>query len=202
MKSPTSKVEVARSLRALRTSRLTVVVLCARHPQRAPRPGRSGTISSIDTWPAALAARIGPADRILVDKSERRLQLLRGHRVLRTYRVELGANPVGHKEVEGDSRSPEGEYRIDSGARPIASFIARCTYHIRTSRTGDPLPAIRRSPGTFDDHPWATGRPWLAQSASDGSVTGRTAVLRSATARSKRSGMPCRTARQIISIRP
>jgi len=39
--------------------------------------------------------------------------LLRGESVLRQYRVALGRNPVGHKDREGDGRTPEGRYVID-----------------------------------------------------------------------------------------
>lgn len=39
--------------------------------------------------------------------------LLSGDSVLRSYRVALGPNPVGHKQQEGDGRTPEGRYRID-----------------------------------------------------------------------------------------
>jgi len=39
--------------------------------------------------------------------------LLRGESVLRSYRVALGREPVGHKEREGDGRTPEGRYTID-----------------------------------------------------------------------------------------
>lgn len=53
------------------------------------------------------------ADMIRVDKSDRRLELLRDGEVLKSYRVQLGANPVGHKQREGDERTPEGRYRID-----------------------------------------------------------------------------------------
>ena len=53
------------------------------------------------------------ADRILVVKNERRLELLRGGRVLKTYRVALGRYPSGPKTQEGDSKTPEGIYRID-----------------------------------------------------------------------------------------
>ena len=53
------------------------------------------------------------ADRILVEKAERRLTLLRGGAVLKTYRVALGRAPVGPKECEGDQRTPEGIYSID-----------------------------------------------------------------------------------------
>lgn len=53
------------------------------------------------------------ADRILVIKSERRLCLMDGEKVLDTYRIALGKNPIGHKLYEGDNKTPEGEYRID-----------------------------------------------------------------------------------------
>lgn len=53
------------------------------------------------------------ADAILVRKGERRLYLLRRGEVLRSYRVALGLNPVGHKERAGDFRTPEGRYRIE-----------------------------------------------------------------------------------------
>jgi murein L,D-transpeptidase YafK len=53
------------------------------------------------------------ADRILVEKSARRMTLLRGETVLKTYRVSLGREPLGAKEFEGDQRTPEGTYTID-----------------------------------------------------------------------------------------
>ena len=52
------------------------------------------------------------ADRVVVRKSERRLYLMHGTSVLRSYRVALGLNPVGPKEQEGDSRTPEGHYQL------------------------------------------------------------------------------------------
>ena len=39
--------------------------------------------------------------------------LLRGEKVLRTYRIALGWAPVGAKQREGDGRTPEGRYTID-----------------------------------------------------------------------------------------
>jgi len=53
------------------------------------------------------------ADRILVEKSARRLTLIREGTPLKTYRVSLGGEPIGPKEQEGDLRTPEGIYRID-----------------------------------------------------------------------------------------
>jgi murein L,D-transpeptidase YafK len=52
-------------------------------------------------------------DRILVEKSERKLSILRGGKVLKTYHVALGRNPIGAKEQEGDNKTPEGIYTID-----------------------------------------------------------------------------------------
>jgi murein L,D-transpeptidase YafK len=53
------------------------------------------------------------ADRIVVNKGRREMMLLRGQSVLRAYRVALGRTPSGHKQREGDGRTPEGRYVID-----------------------------------------------------------------------------------------
>jgi len=53
------------------------------------------------------------ADRIVVEKSARRLTLFQSGRALKSYSVALGGAPVGAKEYEGDQRTPEGIYSID-----------------------------------------------------------------------------------------
>jgi murein L,D-transpeptidase YafK len=53
------------------------------------------------------------ADRLLLEKSARRLTLLRNGKPLKVYRVALGGEPNGAKEYEGDQRTPEGIYSID-----------------------------------------------------------------------------------------
>jgi len=53
------------------------------------------------------------ADRILVEKSARRLTLFQNGRALKSYCVALGRAPIGAKEYEGDQRTPEGIYSID-----------------------------------------------------------------------------------------
>jgi murein L,D-transpeptidase YafK len=53
------------------------------------------------------------ADRVVVEKSARRLTLLKNGSTLKIYRVALGRAPVGAKEYEGDQRTPEGIYSID-----------------------------------------------------------------------------------------
>jgi murein L,D-transpeptidase YafK len=54
------------------------------------------------------------ADYILVEKAEKRLTLFNDNIPLKSYAVALGRNPVGPKLKEGDQRTPEGRYRIDS----------------------------------------------------------------------------------------
>lgn len=53
-----------------------------------------------------------PVTQIFVDKSDRRMYLLSGTRVLKGYQVDLGQQPVGPKMFEGDGRTPEGVYFI------------------------------------------------------------------------------------------
>jgi murein L,D-transpeptidase YafK len=52
------------------------------------------------------------ADRVVVYKGERKMVLMNGDSILRTYKISLGLNPVGHKERAGDFRTPEGTYRL------------------------------------------------------------------------------------------
>ena len=53
-----------------------------------------------------------PADRVIVRKAERRMELLRDGRTIANFRVSLGLNPGGHKQRAGDFRTPEGRYRL------------------------------------------------------------------------------------------
>jgi len=52
------------------------------------------------------------APRILVKKGERKLFLYSGDKLLRTYHIGLGLNPVGDKIRQGDRRTPEGDFYI------------------------------------------------------------------------------------------
>lgn len=59
----------------------------------------------------------GQADKILIEKKERRLTLISKGKTLKTYRIALGGNPNGPKERQGDNKTPEGIYVIDSRNR-------------------------------------------------------------------------------------
>jgi len=57
-------------------------------------------------------AELPQADRAVVRKSERRLYLMKGDSVVRSYKVALGLQPAGSKERAGDFRTPEGVYQL------------------------------------------------------------------------------------------
>jgi murein L,D-transpeptidase YafK len=65
------------------------------------------------TQPAELSSKLPTADRVVVRKGARRMDLLAGNRVLRSYRIALGLSPTGHKERAGDFRTPEGTYTLN-----------------------------------------------------------------------------------------
>lgn len=54
-----------------------------------------------------------PVTSIEVFKSQRILQLKHQQEIIRSYPMRLGFEPVGHKQFEGDGKTPEGTYSID-----------------------------------------------------------------------------------------
>ncbi|CAE79907.1 L,D-transpeptidase family protein [Bdellovibrio bacteriovorus] len=52
-------------------------------------------------------------ERIVVSKDRKELYLISGETLLKVYPVAFGRNPVGHKQFEGDNKTPEGLYSID-----------------------------------------------------------------------------------------
>src|SRR5215467_5197818 len=61
----------------------------------------------------AVAESLPVVDRVVVRKGQRRLLLMHGGNVVRSYHVALGLSPVGQKERSGDFRTPEGSYRLE-----------------------------------------------------------------------------------------
>ena len=86
------------------------------------------------------------ADRILVEKSARRLTLYRQSRPVKVYLVALGPEPFGPKRCQGDNRTPEGTYRIDY-RNPNSAFHR--SLHITYPNAADRAQSskLRCSPG-------------------------------------------------------
>jgi hypothetical protein len=50
--------------------------------------------------------------RVIVRKQARVLELYDGKKLIKTYKAALGFAPVGDKEIEGDGRTPEGDFYV------------------------------------------------------------------------------------------
>ena len=62
---------------------------------------------------SACLAKEKNIDFVLVNKSENKMYLLSDGERVKEYDVVFGENPVGHKQQEGDERTPEGKYLLD-----------------------------------------------------------------------------------------
>ena len=71
-------------------------------------------VSPVDQRRTEEEQRLSRVDkpRILVRKTERKLELYSDNTLLKTYRVALGFNPEPDKVREGDGATPEGEFYI------------------------------------------------------------------------------------------
>jgi len=81
-----------------------------------PEPNATGSGPALPSTASLMA------DRILVEKGARRLSLLSRGRVIAEYPIKLGLSPKGHKQFEGDFRTPEGVYRL-SRRNPRSEFF-------------------------------------------------------------------------------
>ncbi|GLK64999.1 L,D-transpeptidase family protein [Paracoccus kondratievae] len=64
-----------------------------------------------------------PITQVVVKKGERKMYMVSGKEVIKSYKINLGNQPVGPKQYEGDGRTPEGMYFIDR-------FNPRSRYHL------------------------------------------------------------------------
>jgi len=74
------------------------------------------------------------ADKVLVEKAERKLHLLRDGVAFRTFDIALGVAAVGDKVQEGDQKTPEGLYMLDA-RNPDSDFFL--SIHVSYPNAGD-----------------------------------------------------------------
>jgi len=113
------------------------------------------------------ALRTEPADKVLIEKNERRLTLLSEGEVIKTYKIALGGNPVGPKERQGDNKTPEGTYIIDSRNRDSGYHLS---LHISYPNEKDKMRAkeLGVSPGgDIMIHGIKNGLSWVGASHAE-----------------------------------
>jgi murein L,D-transpeptidase YafK len=93
------------------------------------------------------------ADLLAVNKEERQLLAYSRGQLLRTYRVSLGREPLGAKNRQGDRRTPEGNYVIDTH-NPGSAFHR--ALHVSYPSAAD---VARAKAGGYDPggRLWSTG---------------------------------------------
>lgn len=57
---------------------------------------------------------LGLIDLIVIEKQKREMHIYYRGQLIKTYQIALGFSPIGHKEQEGDGKTPEGKYSIIS----------------------------------------------------------------------------------------
>jgi murein L,D-transpeptidase YafK len=113
------------------------------------------------TLPTPQTPVVQKADSVLILKKDHVLELLAGGKVIRTYKVALGRGGLSPKQEEGDARTPEGHYVIDS--RNADSHYHRAL-HVSYPSTEDRTRAARLgvSPGgAIMIHGLPNGMGWL-----------------------------------------
>ncbi len=104
---------------------------------------------------------------IIVKKGERRMYLLNHDQVIKNVDFDLGFAPVGHKQIEGDGRTPEGVYFIDR-RNPNSQFHLSLGISYPSPRDIEVARAFGKSPGGDifihgqPNKEKAKGRDWTA----------------------------------------
>ena len=111
---------------------------------------------------AGVATAGQTADRVLVIKSKERLYLIRNDEDFASYHVVFGANPKGHKQQQGDERTPEGHYTL--GYKNAHSSFYK-SIHISYPNREDRIRAREhgiRPGGDIMIHGQANGWEWIS----------------------------------------
>lgn len=72
------------------------------------------SISAYYFWPEKKLPFNSVITKLVVYKSQRKMLAYSGNAFLKSYVISLGDNPIGHKQFQGDERTPEGIYYINA----------------------------------------------------------------------------------------
>lgn len=84
--------------------------------------------------------------QVQVYKAQRTMLLMHNGSILKTEKVSLGGNPVGPKQVEGDGKTPEGQYVINR-RNPDSAFYLSLGISYPDSKDVETALSMGKSPG-------------------------------------------------------
>lgn len=96
--------------------------------------------------PGLGASEFPVAEKVVVEKDNRKLHLIRDEQIFRTFDIALGFVPVGDKESEGDNKTPEGTYILDT-RNPASDYFLSIHISYPNSRDWRNAKAKGVSPG-------------------------------------------------------
>lgn len=85
-------------------------------------------------------------DRLVIEKQARRLTAYAEGQAVREYHIALGWAPEGHKQVEGDGKTPEGVYFVD-GKNPNSRYYKNLGVSYPNDADREAAAALGASPG-------------------------------------------------------
>ena len=104
-------------------------------------------VGSIGACATKFKSYNGPeVTRVIVYKERHQLYLMHGKKVLKRYHIELGFAPTGDKQIEGDGRTPEGEYLINR-RNPNSAFYLSIGISYPNANDRAEARALGKSPG-------------------------------------------------------
>ena len=103
---------------------------------------------------------------IEVHKADRRMYLVHGSEVLKTYKIRLGGNPIGPKQFEGDMKTPEGAYLV-THRNPNSAYHLSLGISYPNQADRDFAKSQNKRPGGDifihgGPKEWFAGRDWTA----------------------------------------
>lgn len=107
-------------------------------PETDPWAGCTRDVDALPTAPGASARddrRLREGRVLVAHKSARRLMLFDAGTLEACWRIGLGFSPTGHKEIEGDGRTPEGWYRTSD--KPWSTFDGAIAIHYPATRDAE-----------------------------------------------------------------
>ena len=113
--------------------------------------------------------------RVLIYKESRTMYLMHHEEVLKTYNVGLGFEPLGHKEIRGDGKTPEGDYRVDR-RNPNSEFHLSIGINYPNAEDRAYAKSIGKDPG---GDIFIHGRPWKYRKGGKDWTAGCVAVTNS-----------------------
>ncbi len=92
-------------------------------------------IAVVLLWqPELQAGEFPSADKVVIEKANRKLHLIKSGKPFRTFDIALGIRPIGNKQQEGDFKTPEGNYLLDVRNPNSEYFLS---IHITYPNSGD-----------------------------------------------------------------